>query len=71
MEQLEQIKQKAAWHQERVNWYLEVDVPYSEGAAEYHQAQAKKYWNQYGRMIAELESKNQWAGKKSVVLMGV
>lgn len=70
MERLDRLKEKAEWHEDKAKWYIDTDIPYSNGAAQYHSEQAKTLWNEYGRLVAQLESKKQWNGKGFVVLVG-
>lgn len=70
MKQLKELEVKAQWHEEKAKDYIDKELPYSLGAAQYHQEQAQKIWMQYGRLVAELESRSKWEGQKIVVLVG-
>lgn len=70
MKKLKELEEKAQWHEGKAEEYINNELPYSQGAAQFHQEQAQKLWMEYGRLVAELESRSKWEGQKIVVLVG-
>ena len=68
-QQLDKLKERAEWHQSMADDYETSDEPHAHGAACYHRETAQRYWMEYGRMTARIETAKEW-GEDMVFLPG-
>ncbi|MED0736269.1 hypothetical protein [Aneurinibacillus thermoaerophilus] len=68
-QQLERIKERAEWHQSKADDYRDVEEIYGMGAAQYHWEMAQRYWMEYGRLVAQMETAEKW-GQEVILLPG-
>jgi hypothetical protein len=70
-EQMELLREKACWHQSKADDYANSELEYGQAAAQQHMELAQECWNQYGRLLAKLETAEAWNRKQVVLLRGV
>jgi hypothetical protein len=68
-EQLDKLKERAEWHESMADGYQASEEPHAQGAACYHWEKAQQCWMEYGRLVARIETAEEW-GKDIVLLPG-
>ncbi|WP_027416492.1 hypothetical protein [Aneurinibacillus terranovensis] len=70
-QELQMLHEKACWHEAAADDHANLDRPYGQAAAQEHMQMAQECWNEYGRLLARLETAEEWQPDKVIFLRGV
>ncbi|MED0672674.1 hypothetical protein P4S95_21125 [Aneurinibacillus aneurinilyticus] len=70
-EQMERLKERAEWHESMADDHASMETPFGLAAAQRHREMAQDCWTKYGRMMAEVETFDEWTKEQLVILKGV
>jgi hypothetical protein len=70
-EQMDKLKERAEWHESMADDHASMETPFGLAAAQRHRELAQECWNKYGRILAELETFEEWTREQIVILKGV
>lgn len=69
-QRMDKLKERAEWHEATADDHASMETPFGLAAAQRHREYAQRCWDEYGCLMAELETLEEWTEERTVILRG-